>query len=122
MMLTALIIPILPILWFLSSELWHIFPINILGGTLWAGYNIASFNFLLIIAPVEQRARYTALYQIAVASSVALGAAVGGIIVNFWALPVVFLLSGIGRFIAAGFFAKFVRIPQEEQPVLEAST
>jgi len=119
MMVTAIIIPVLPILWFFSSEFWHIFPINILGGTLWAGYNIASFNFLLIISPVEQRARYTAMYQIAVSSAVALGAAVGGIIVNYWALPVVFVLSGIGRIISAGIFAKFVHVPQEEQVILE---
>jgi hypothetical protein len=61
------------------------------------------------------------MYQIAVASSVALGAAVGGIITNYFALPLVFLLSGIGRLIAAGIFAKFVHAPQEDQAVLEAA-
>jgi MFS family permease len=121
MMVTALIVPILPFLWLFTREPWHVFPINILGGAIWAGYNIASFNFLLIVSPVEQRARYTAMYQIAVAGSAALGAALGGAVANYWSLPMVFVLSGIGRIVAAGIFAKFVHSPKEEQAILEAA-
>ncbi len=120
MMLTSLIIPILPFLWFLTSEPWHVFPINVLGGALWAGFNIASFNFLLSVSPTDQRARYTAMYQIAVAGSAALGAALGGVVANYWGLSFIFILSGIGRFIAAGIFAKFVHAPKEEQRLLQS--
>jgi|GEM_PF-831911 len=115
------VIPILPFLWALTSKPWHVFPINMLGGVIWAGYGIASFNFLLSFTPAEQRPRYTAIYQIAVAGSAATGAALGGVISNHWALTMVFVLSGIGRFIAAGIFAKFVHPPDEEQAVLQGA-
>ena len=121
MMVTSLIIPILPFLWFITSEPWHVYPINVLGGAIWAGYNIAAFNFLLSVSPADQRARYTAIYQIAVTGSIALGAALGGVIANYWGLSFIFLISGIGRFLAAGIFAKFVHPPKEEQGTLQAS-
>jgi MFS family permease len=121
MMVTGMIIPVLPLLWLFTSNPWHVYPINILGGAIWAGYNIASFNFLLNISPVEQRARYSAMYQIAVAGSTALGAALGGAIASYWTIPVVFVISGIGRFAAAGIFAKLVHTPKEEQAVLKTA-
>lgn len=118
MMVTGFIIPILPFLWAFTSEPWQVYPINILGGAIWAGYGIASFNFLLSVSPTEQRARYTAIYQIAVAGSAALGAALGGLVGSYITLSVVFVLSGIGRFVAAGIFALFVHPPEEEQVIL----
>ncbi len=121
MMVTGFIIPIFPLLWMLTSEPWHVYPINILGGVIWAGYGIGSFNFLLSVSPAEQRARYTALYQISVAASAALGAALGGLIGSYTALTIVFVLSGIGRFVAAGIFARFVHPPEEEQVILKAA-
>ena len=121
MMVTSLIIPILPFLWFLTREPWHVFPINVLGGAIWAGYNIAAFNFLLSVSPADQRARYTAIYQIAVTGSIALGAALGGVIANYWGLSFIFLISGIGRFFAAGIFAKFVHPSKEEEVTLQTS-
>ena len=90
-----------------------------LGGAIWAGYGIGSFNFLLSVSPAEQRARYTALYQIAVAGSVALGAALGGLISSYMALTILFVISGIGRFAAAGIFAWYVHPPEEEQVILQ---
>jgi len=119
MMVTGFIIPILPFLWLLTSEPWHVYPINMLGGAIWAGYGIGSFNFLLSVSPAEQRARYTAIYQIAVASSVALGAALGGLISSYMALTILFVISGIGRFAAAGIFARYVHPPEEEQVILQ---
>ncbi|MFN2233105.1 MAG: MFS transporter [Anaerolineales bacterium] len=115
MMVTGFIIPILPFLWSLTREYWHVYPINAIGGFIWAGYGIGSFNFLLSISPSEQRARYTALYQIAVAGSAAIGAALGGVVSNFTSLMTVFILSGIGRIIAAAIFFKFVHPSSEEQ-------
>ncbi|MBC8334393.1 MAG: MFS transporter [Anaerolineales bacterium] len=120
-LVTSGIIPILPLMWYFTSEPWHVFPINTIGGALWAGYGIATFNFLLSVSPAEQRARYTALYQISVASSAALGAALGGVVANYLGLNIIFLLSGIGRFMAAGIFAKFVHSPTEEQACLQSS-
>jgi MFS family permease len=115
MMVTGFVIPILPFLWSFTREYWHVYPINVIGGAIWAGYGIGSFNFLLSVTPTEQRARYTALYQIAVAGSAAIGAALGGVVSSFTSLMTVFVLSGVGRIIAAAIFFKFVHPSAEEE-------
>ena len=102
----GLLIPVLPISWALVSASWQIIPVNLLGGVLWAGYNLASFNYLLELAPPEKRARYSALFQITVTLSLALGAALGSVIVTFWGFIGVFIGSAVGRMIAAGLFAR----------------
>ena len=114
MLWTGCTIPVLPIIWYFVNSAWQAIPINIIGGILWAGYSLAGFNLLLEIAPAEQRPRYSALYQIAVAASTAVGASLGGLVADAWGIPVVFLLSGIGRFAASGLFAKFVHQPKVE--------
>jgi MFS family permease len=116
MRLMAFIIPFLPISWFFVQAPWQAIPINIVGGILWAGMNLASFNLLLETSPQEQRARYSAMYQIAVALSTAIGATLGGFVADQWGIRLVFLLSGIGRLIAAIVLFKFVREIQS-QPI-----
>ncbi len=113
-LLTGLIIPVLPLAWAFITAPWQVIVINILGGFIWAGYNLGSFNFLLLLTPNDQRARYSALFQIVVTLSTAAGAALGGIIAMRWGYPIVFLVSGLGRFAAMGIFARFVREPETE--------
>ncbi len=110
-MVTGLLIPIVPFLWAFVRAPWQAAPINILSGVLWAGYSLASFNLLLEITPHEQRARYTALYQAVVSIALAVGAALGGVIATLWGYRMVFLLSALGRLIAAILFARLVRAP-----------
>jgi MFS family permease len=120
-LLTGSIIPVVPFAWYFVTAAWHVVPINIVSGFLWAGYNLAMFNLLLVVAPEEQRARYSAMFQISVTVSMALGAYVGGLVSNAWGIPLVFVLSAIGRAVGAGFFARFVK-PREGSPALpEAS-
>lgn len=110
--LTGFIIPFLPLAWLFVTNPWQIIPIHIVGGFVWAGYGLASFNFLLDIADPDQRARYSAIFQIAVATATAAGAWAGGLIGEQWGIPVLFLGSGIGRLIAAGYFQRYVKPPQ----------
>ncbi|MBN1963199.1 MAG: MFS transporter, partial [Anaerolineae bacterium] len=46
-LITGLLIPVLPCAWALVRSPWHVVPINLASGFLWAGYNLSSFNFLL---------------------------------------------------------------------------
>ncbi|MBN1665819.1 MAG: MFS transporter [Anaerolineales bacterium] len=110
--LTGLIIPFLPLAWLFVTSPWQIIPIHIVGGMVWAGYGLASFNFLLDVSDPEQRARYSAIFQIAVAIATAAGAWLGGLVGEQWGIPVLFLSSGIGRLIAAGYFQRYVKPPQ----------
>lgn len=107
-MILGFLIPLLPLAWVFVNSAWQIVGINIVGGFLWAGYSLASFNLLLELTPDDQRARASAIYQIIVSIAMAAGAAVGGIIVSELGFRAVFLISAIGRWVAAFFFAKSV--------------
>jgi MFS family permease len=110
-LLTGLLIPFVPWLWMLSRQPWHVIPINATAGFLWAGYNLAAFNFLLTLTPEARRARYSALYQIVITLSLAAGATAGSLIITHWGYQAVFFLSGLGRLVAALLFARFVPAP-----------
>jgi MFS family permease len=111
MLLTGFIIPLVPTAWYFVNAPWQAIPINLVGGFIWAGYGLASFNFLLSISPPEQLARYSAIQQVSVSVASAVGASLGGLISTHWGIPIVFLLSGIGRLLASGIFARFVHQP-----------
>ncbi|MBN1936705.1 MAG: MFS transporter, partial [Anaerolineae bacterium] len=112
MILTGLLIPLVPWGWGLAQTPWQAAPAEMASGFLWAGYGLASFNFLLLLIPEERRPRYTALYQIVVMVALSVGAAVGGIIATRWGYRATMVLSGAGRLIAALLFACFVRLPK----------
>lgn len=112
---TGFIIPFLPLLWTLVSSPWHPLPINILGGVLWAGYGLANFNLMLSITDPQKRARYTAIFQLSVMFSAALGAAVGGFIIQHVGYLTIFILSGCGRLVGNLLLWRFVK-PGENIP------
>jgi MFS family permease len=104
MLVTGWLIPLLPLAWILARVPFHGTLINIPGGMLWAGFNLAAFNFLLSLAPSEKRARYAALFQVAVALSSATGTFLGSLVLSRWGYVPIFAISGIGRFIGMAYF------------------
>ncbi len=109
MLLTHFLIPIVPVLWIYTYQPWDPWFVQILSGAFWAGQGLAAFNFLLDISPAEGRPRYVALFQISVALSLAVGAALGGVVVETFGFATIFLVSGIGRLIGAIILWRFVR-------------
>ena len=103
-LVSGFLVPILPFMWLFIHSPWGVIPVNILSGVFWAGYNLAVFNLMLEMSPDQERAKYSALYQIAVAGAAAIGAAFGGMVANQWGIPVLFVISGVGRFLSALFF------------------
>jgi MFS family permease len=120
-LVTGLLIPLLPPIWALTRSPWHAVPLNLAGGFLWAGYGLASFNFLLTLIPEDRQPRYSALYQIIVMAALAGGAAVGGAIADAWGYRTIFVLSGIGRLGGTLLFAQFIRrtIGRQREPDLD---
>ena len=108
-LICGLLIPVLPVAWLLVRSPWHVVPINLASGFLWAGYDLASFNFLLRLIPEGRRERYSAVYQIVVTMALAGGAALGGLMATRFGYMAIFVLSGIGRLAAALLFARLVR-------------
>lgn len=107
-LITGLLIPLMPWAWVLVRSPWHVVPINLASGFLWAGYNLSNFNFLLTLTPEDRRPGYSAIYHAVVTAALAGGAALGGIIAEQWGYTTIFVLSSIGRLGAALLFARFV--------------
>lgn len=111
----GLLIPFVPMLWVFVTSAWHAIPLNILGGALWGAFNLASFNYLLQMTPGEKRARYSAIFQMTVTLSLAAGAALGSLLITNFGYQTIFLVSGVGRLLAALLFARF---SHAEKPVI----
>jgi MFS family permease len=118
-LLSMLSIPILPFAWVFVTAPWQVILINLASGLLWAAFNLGSFNFLLTLMPDDQRARYSAMYQIVVTISLAAGAAVGSIVVTQVGYHAVFILTAVGRLAAGLVFLWLVRPPA--QPSVQLS-
>ena len=103
------LIPLLPLGWTLANQVWHIVLINLVGGILWGAFNLAQFYLLLNSMPKDQLPRFSALYQIIVTLSLSLGALTGSFVIKHWGFIAILLLSALLRWVAVGFFARFVR-------------
>lgn len=107
--LFLLAIPILPLLWGIwVRQYWQAILIQVFGGLFWGAYNLASFNNLLLHTPENQRARFSAFYQIVVTLSLAGGAALGSLLIPIIDFSGVAIASAGGRWLAGVFFWLFV--------------
>lgn len=111
LIVTGIPISLLPVLWAFYQAPWEVGVNNAFGGFLWAGYNLANFNLLLQLTPNEGRARAVALYQTGVFAAAVVGPLVGGYIADHISFQLVFMLSGIGRFLATGLFVWLTALP-----------
>lgn len=107
-MVCMFLLPILPFVWIFITQLWQVVVLNLLGGILWGAFELVSFNFLLQLTPTALRARYSAIFQIVVTVALAGGAALGSGIILWWGYTGIFLISGLGRIVAALFFLRLV--------------
>ncbi|HLT58164.1 MAG: MFS transporter [Limnochordales bacterium] len=111
MLLSGVGAAVLPFLWLLIPVPSLAIAVNGLGGFFWAGYNLASFNLLLELAPPVRRTTYVALYN----TTVGLGATAGPLLGGFGAaaagIPLVLVVSGVVRFVGLWLFARTVEQP-----------
>jgi len=75
---TGVFIPMMPILWTLSSNFWYLIAIQILSGFSWAGFTLSATNFLYDLISPNRRATYLALHNVFANAGVFLGAVLGG--------------------------------------------
>jgi MFS family permease len=105
-----LLIPVMPLLWGVwVRQYWQVVLMQIIGGFLWGAYNLVSFNMLLLQTPENQRARFSAFYQIVVTLSLAGGAALGSYLIPMIDFKGVTLTSTAGRWLAGILFLILVR-------------
>jgi predicted MFS family arabinose efflux permease len=95
---------VVPLMWVFINAAGYVILINLVSGLLWGAYNLASFNYLLMITPPDRRARFSALFQIIVTVSLGIGAALGSLVITHWGFHAVVIGSAAGRLAAALLF------------------
>lgn len=109
MALTGFAIPLVPVFYAVVTNAWHLVAVEAFSGFMWAGYGLSSFNLMLGLAPAEQRARFSAIYQSAVFGASFIGPLLGMTLISFYNITLLFWLSAIGRTVASILFMITVR-------------
>lgn len=93
----------IPLLWWITPNLWFPVITHAVNGLAWGGYNLAAFNLLLEITPDDNRTVYVGVYHTLMGVATALGPLAGGFAAEFFGLRPVFVVSslirGIGLYI-----------------------
>ena len=101
--ITSFLVPLVPLLWIGSHQLYYLIPVQVLSGFAWAGFNLASTNFLYAASPPEKRTQCIAVFNAMNGSAICLGALLGGYLVSHlpslfgYQLLTLFLVSGLLR-------------------------
>ncbi len=107
---TSLLIPVVPVLWLFSTNVWYLIAIQLFSGFVWAGFDTASFNFILDSTSTMRRATCVAYYNLINGFAILAGALAGGFLVLvhvpfFWStFYFIFFVSFILRYLVAFFF------------------
>jgi len=107
---TALMAPVVPLLWLFSGDIWMLVIFQVFSGFIWAGYDLAIFNSALSLVGRELRPSFISKYNAFSCIANAAGALAGGFflvyfstasILGFSGILLVFLLSGVMRLVVA---------------------
>jgi MFS family permease len=106
---SGFLMPMVPILWIFSSDVWYLVAIQAYSGFAWAGFEMASFNFILDSTTPEKRATCVAYYNVVTGLMIFAGAMLGRLVVNYARVGVsvyllVFLTSYVARSLTSIFF------------------
>lgn len=123
---------IVPVLWLFSANIYYLVIIQVYGGVIWSGFNLAIANFLFDAVTPPKRARCVAYQGLVNGMALFTGSFLGGITAGHlpdsitigpfvWKpqsmLLMVFLISGIIRFIAACIFLKKFKEVRDVEPI-----
>ncbi|MEQ9561679.1 MAG: MFS transporter, partial [Woeseiaceae bacterium] len=75
---TGLFIPLMPLLWIFSSNVWYLIAIQALSGFSWAGFSLSASNFIYDLITPNRRATYLAVHNVLASIGIFSGAILGG--------------------------------------------
>ncbi|HEY8519654.1 MAG TPA: MFS transporter [Gammaproteobacteria bacterium] len=123
LIVSSISLPLVPLLWMVSANVWYLIVVQALTGLFWAGFSLAGGNLLFELVPRSRRAAYVAFHNVGTAAGVFVGAMVGAAAATL--LPAqqpflgaaahpsnllgVFAISAVVRAIVAGLLAHHVR-------------
>jgi MFS family permease len=75
---TAIVIPLMPILWVFSSNFWYLIVVQAVSGFAWAGFSLSASNFVYDLIAPNRRATYLAVHNVIASIGIFSGAMLGG--------------------------------------------
>ena len=90
---TSLFIPLTPVLWTLSTNMWYLIALQALSGFSWAGFSLSAGNFIYDLISPQRRATYLAVHNILANVGIFSGAILGGFLATV--MPTQFSLFGL---------------------------
>ncbi|MDH5696545.1 MAG: MFS transporter, partial [Dehalococcoidia bacterium] len=111
---TSLLLPIVPLVWLASSNMYYLMGAEILSGFAWSGFNLAIVNFSYDASEPENRTKYLALFNSITLIASCLGALTGGFIAPHlpvflgYKLRTLFTISGILRALVVISLLRFI--------------
>ena len=106
--LTGYLIPVVPVLWIFSGNVYYLIVIQVAAGFIWAGFELSGLNFIFDSTTSQKRATVIAYQNVLNGTCIFIGAMTGALLVKYNSLfPsryfLVFVLSGVLRFIVSYF-------------------
>jgi len=129
---TGTVIPLMPLLWLLSTNYIYLLGVQALSGLVWAGFTLSATNFVFDLTPPARRATLMAVHNVLAASAVFLGAVLGGYLGTHlpteitvlgnemsWLTPLygVFVVSVLVRLLVAGAFLPRLKEVRRTRPM-----
>lgn len=116
LIITSLLIPTIPILWIISSSpIYLIFVPTLISGVSWAGFNLASGNFVYDNVGKQKRGLAVSYFRMLIGIGTFLGAGLGAILIRYLSVDfiepilLIFFISGIARMIIVAKFLPDLR-------------
>jgi MFS family permease len=134
LIVTSISLPIVPLLWLVSADLWYLILAQAVSGLTWSGFTLGAGNLLYELVPRTRRAAYIAFHNVGNAAGVFAGAMVGAALVLLLpprtvffgeggvtsTLLYLFAISGLLRAIVAALLARRLRETRKPRKELSA--
>lgn len=106
---TGFLIPLSTVPWIFTGDPITLFVAQCFSGFLWAGYELATFNFLLDATQPHERARVTSYSNLLLSTAALFGAVLGVILVHngpvwYHQFGFIFAVTSVVRFLALMYF------------------
>ena len=89
---TGFIIPVIPVMWLFSTNLYYLIGVQCLSGLLWAGFSLSAGNYLYDLIPAQRRVTFLSFHNVLTNIGVFCGALLGGYLGTV--LPQSMVISG----------------------------
>jgi len=118
----GLLIPAIPVLWLVSPNPFYLIIVQGISGILWAGFNLASVNFIYDAASKQRRGICFAYFGVLDGICIFVGATLGGLFATYVSvgfmttLFLLFLISGVLRLVVSAIMLPKLKEVRKVEP------